>query len=153
MSGFCDRCNERTSQIINITNLPEMAAAIKLGYRQICAACYEDLLAEFQVEDQSDEPRAQVRLRAQIEGNTSRFEPFCEEVIIEEISPSGLSLSTRYDLDPGAILKVKVLSYEIETTAIVESVWQDAGRRGVKLNLVESGEDWDRLWREQAGPK
>jgi hypothetical protein len=150
MSGFCDRCNERTSQIINITDLPEMAAALKLGYRQVCAACYEDLLSEFQSEDRGDEPRAQVSLRAQIEGNTSRFEPFCEEVIIEEISPSGLRLSTRYDLDPGAVLKLKILSYGIEITAIVESVWQDADWRGVRLNLVESGEDWERLWRDQA---
>ena len=46
MSGICDRCNERTSQIVNIAHLPELESFAHLGYRTVCAPCYDDLIAE-----------------------------------------------------------------------------------------------------------
>jgi len=67
---------------------------------------------------------------------------------IEEISPSGLRLHTPRDLDPGAVLKVAVPSYDFEATAIVEVVWRDGGQRAVGLKLVEPGEGWSALWQQ-----
>src|ERR1044071_10379001 len=102
MSGFCDRCNERTSHIVNIAHLPELAAVEHLGYRQVCSACYDDLLteakeaneAEERDEDRRSEERVRVSLRARVEGNTSNLEPFADEMTVEDISPSGLRLHT-----------------------------------------------------------
>src|SRR5262245_8970879 len=97
MSGLCDRCNEKTSQIINIANDPELVAATRTGYRNICPACYDDLMAESadaqrREEDRRAEPRLKVSIPARMEGNTSHMDPFADDVIVEEISPSGLRL-------------------------------------------------------------
>jgi len=158
MSGFCDRCNERTSHIVNISRMPELAGVAHLGYRQVCAACYDDLLAEASEaddrdEDRRSEPRAKVSIRARIEGNTSHLAPFTEEMTIEEVSPSGFRLHTARDLEPGAVLKVTVPSHNFEATAIVEAVWRDAGQRAVGLKLIEPSESWERLWDEYAPEK
>lgn len=153
MSGFCDRCDEKTSRIINITSVAELAAVAHLGYRNVCDACYEDLLAEASEveeseEDRRAEPRVKVTIRARVEGNTSHLEAFSEDMTIEEISPSGLRLRTGRDLDPGAVLKVLVPSHSVEATAIVEVVWRDGGQRAVGLKLVEPGDGWSELWGE-----
>ncbi len=155
MSGFCDRCNERTSHIVNITQLPELAAVAHLGYRQVCAPCYDDLVAEASEaeerdEDRRSEPRVKVSLKARVEGNTSHLDAFADEMSIEEISPSGLRLHTGRELDPGAVLKVSVPSYDFETTAIVESVWRDGGEHTIGLKLIEPSEGWEKLWQEHA---
>src|SRR5215471_7611440 len=151
MSGFCDRCNERTSHLVNITRLPELAAVAHLGYRQVCAPCYDDLLAEAsevedREEDRRSEDRVRVSIKAHVEGNTSHLAAFADEMVIEEISASGLRLHTARDVEPGAVLKVKVPSYDFEITAIVEVVWRDGGQRAVGLKLVEPSEGWKRLW-------
>jgi len=75
MSGLCDRCNEKSSHLVNITRLPELAAVAHLGYRQVCAPCYDDLLAEAnEVEDGDEDRRAELRatvaIKARVEGNT-----------------------------------------------------------------------------------
>ena len=155
MSGFCDRCNERTSHIVNITQLPELAAVAHLGYRQVCAPCYDDLLAEASEaeerdEDRRSEPRVKVSLKARVEGNTTHLDAFADEMSIEEISPSGLRLHTGRELDPGAVLKVSVPSYDFETTAIVESVWRDGGEHTIGLKLIEPSEGWEKLWQQHA---
>lgn len=155
MSGFCDRCNEKSSQIINITNLPELAGLSHLGYRLVCGFCYDDLLSEASEiedrdEDRRSEPRAKVSIRARVEGNTSHLEPFSDDMTIEEISPSGLRLHTTRDLDPGSIIKVTVPKYEFESAAIVEVVWRDGGQHSVGLKLVEPNEGWDRIWDDLA---
>ena len=153
MSGLCDRCNERTSHIVNISRLPELAAVAHLGYRQVCAPCYDDLLAEAteaeeRDEDRRFESRAAVSIKARVEGNTSHLEPFSDEMIIEEISLSGLRLRTAREIDPGAILKVSVPSYDFEATAIVQTVWREPGERSIGLKLIEPSEGWERLWAE-----
>jgi len=155
MSGFCDRCNERTSHIVNITQLPELAAVAHLGYRQVCAPCYDDLAAEASEaeerdEDRRSEPRVKVSLKARVEGNTTHLDAFADEMSIEEISPSGLRLHTGRELDPGAVLKVSVPSYDFETTAIVESVWRDGGEHIIGLKLIEPSEGWEKLWQQHA---
>src|ERR1044072_1659962 len=145
MSGLCDRCNERTSHIVNIAHLPELAAVAHLGYRMVCAPCYDDLLAEANEteerdEDRRAEPRARVSIKARVEGNTSHLEAFSEQMIIEEISPSGLRLHTARELEPGTVLKVSVPSYDFDATAIVETVWREAGQSSGGLTLVEPSE-------------
>src|SRR5205085_646275 len=142
MSGLCDRCNEKSSHLVNITRLPELAPVAHLGYRQVCAACYDDLLAEAsEVEDADEdrraEPRAKVTIKARVEGDTSHLAPFAEEMTIEEISPSGLRLHTGREVEPGAVLRVTVPAYDFDVTAIVEAVWRDGGERNVGLKLVE----------------
>ena len=153
MSGLCDRCNERTSHIVSISRLPELAAVAHLGYRQVCAPCYDDLLAEATEaeehdEDRRSEPRAKVSIKARVEGNTSHLEAFSDEMIIEEISLSGLRLRTVREIDPGAILKVSVPSYDFEATAIVQTVWREPGERSIGLKLIEPSEGWEMLWAE-----
>ena len=155
MSGFCDRCNERTSQIVNITRLPELASVAHLGYRQVCGPCYDDLLAEAnEAKEQDDDRRAEahvkVSLKARVEGNTSHLAAFSDEMNIEEISPSGLRVHTAHELEPGTLLKVSVPSHDVETTAIVESVLRDGGERIVGLKLIEPSEGWDKLWQQHA---
>ena len=156
MSGICDRCNERTSQIINIAHLPELEAVAHLGYRQVCAPCYDDLLAEANEveehgeEDRRAERRVKVSLKARVEGNTSHLDAFADEMSIEEISRTGLRLHTPREVEPGALLKVSVPSYDFEATAIVESVWRDGGERSIGLKLVEESEGWERLWQHHA---
>jgi len=155
MSGLCDRCNEKTSHLVNITRMQELAALAQLGYRQVCAACYDDLLAEASEvedadEDRRSELRAQVAIKARVEGNTTHLTPFAEEMTIEEISPSGLRLHTGRDVEPGTVLKVSVPSYDFEVTAIVEAVWRDGGEHTVGLKLVEPSEGWQQLWDEHA---
>ena len=153
MSGLCDRCNERTSHIVNISRLPELAPVAHLGYRQVCAPCYDDLLseateAEERGEDRRAESRAKVSIKARVEGNTSHLDAFSDEMIIEEISLSGLRLRTPREIDPGAVLRVSVPSYDFEATAIVQTVWREAGERCVGLKLIEPSEGWQRLWEE-----
>ena len=158
MSGLCDRCNERTSQIVNITQLPEVAAVAHLGYRQVCALCYDDLVAEAtdardseeRDEDRRAEPRVKVSMKARVEGNTSHLAAFADEMSIEEISPSGLRLHTAHEIEPGTLLKVTLPSHDVETTAIVESVWRDGAQHIVGLKLVEPSEGWDKLWQQHA---
>ena len=158
MSGFCDRCNERTSQIVNIAHLPELAAVEHLGYRQVCAPCYDDLLAEAKEanqaeerdEDRRAEPRVKVSLKARVEGNTSHLDSFSDEMRIEDISPSGLRLHTSREIETGTLLKVSVPSYDFEATAIVETVWRDGGQRSIGLKLVEGSDGWEKLLQNQA---
>src|SRR5512143_356608 len=156
MSVFCDRCNERTSHIVNIAHLPEVAAVEHLGYRQVCAPCYDDLVAaanevkKERDEDRRAEPRVKVSLKARVEGNTSHLDAFSDEMSIEEISRSGRRLHTARESEPGALVTVTVASYDCEATAIVESVWRDEGERTVGLKLVETSEGWERLWQQHA---
>lgn len=153
MSGLCDRCNEKSSHLVNITRLPELAAVAHLGYRQVCAPCYDDLLAEAnEVEDSDEDRRAELRapvaIKARVEGNTSHLTPFSEEMTITEISPSGLRLHTAREVEPGTVLKVTVPAYDFDVTAIVEAVWRDSGERNVGLKLVEPSDGWLQLWDE-----
>jgi len=156
MSGFCDRCNERTSHIVNIAHLPELAAVEHLGYRQVCAACYDDLVSEANEaeergdEDRRAEQRVKVSLKAHVEGNTPHLDSFADEMNIEEISPTGLRLHTPREIEPGALLKVSVPSFDFEATAIVESVWHDGGERTVGLKLVDASDGWTKLWQQHA---
>lgn len=158
MSGICDRCNERTSQIVNITQLPEVAGVAHLGYRQVCALCYDDLVAEANEakdseerdEDRRAEPRVKVSMKARVEGNTAHLAAFADEMSIEEISPSGLRLHTAHDLEPGTLLKVMLPSHDVEATAIVESVWRDGIQHIVGLKLIEPSEGWEKLWQQHA---
>ena len=157
MSGFCDRCNEKTSQIVSIAHLPELATVAHLGYRNVCGPCYDDLLAEANEaeerrdEDRRGESRVKVSIKARVEGNTAHLEPFSDEMTIEEISPSGLRLHTARDMDAGTVLKISVPSYDFEATAIVELVWRDEGQRNAGLKLVEPNDAWQRLYRENGG--
>ena len=155
MSAFCDRCQEHTNQILKIANLPEVAAVSHLGYREVCAPCYDDLVAEAtevegQKEDRRDEPRVKVSLKALVEGNTSHLEAFSDEMNVVEISPSGLRLETAREIEPGALLKVSVPSYDFEAAALVEWVLRDEAQGSVGLKLVEPGEGWEKLWQEHA---
>jgi len=155
MSGICERCNERTSYIINITRAPELAAVADLGYRLVCSDCYDDLLAEAnevgeQDEDRRQEDRVPVSIKAIVEGNTSQMEAFSEEMVIKEISLSGLRLLTTRNIDPGSILKIKILSLQMETTAIAETVWHDGAQRSIGLKLVEPSESWEDLFYDNA---
>jgi len=155
MSAFCDRCQEHTNQILKIANLPEVAAVSHLGYREVCAPCYDDLVAEAtevegQKEDRRDEPRVKVSLKALVEGNTSHLEAFSDEMNVVEISESGLRLETAREIEPGALLKVSVPSYDFEAAALVEWVLRDEGQGSIGLKLVEPGEGWEKLWQEHA---
>lgn len=155
MSGLCDRCNERTSHLVNIANLPELIAVAHLGYRQVCAPCYDDLVAEAndveeRDEDRRVEPRVKVSIKARVEGNTSHLDSFTDEMTIEEISPSGLRLHTVRDLEPGTLVKISVPSLDFEATALVQAVWRDAGQHSVGLKLTEPSEGWERLWQQNA---
>jgi hypothetical protein len=153
MSGVCERCNERTSYIINITRLPELSAVAHLGYRQVCDACYDDLLAEANEVEEQDEDRRQddrivVSIKARVEGNTSNLEAFSEDMTIKDMSLSGLRLQTARDIEPGSILKILVITKDFEVTAIAESVWRDGGERSLGLKLVEASDQWEQLYFE-----
>ena len=155
MSVFCDRCNEQTNQILKIANLPEVAAVAHLGYRQVCAPCYDDLVAEAsavyeQNEDRRSERRVKVSLKALVEGNTSHLDSFADEMNVVEISPSGLRLETVREIEPGALLKISLPSYEVEAAALVEWVTPDKGQRSIGLKLVEPGEGWEKLWQQHS---
>lgn len=156
MSAFCDRCNEHTNQILKIANLPEVAAVAHLGYRMVCAPCYDDLVAEAkeveggQAEDRRAEARVKVSLKARVEGNTSHLDAFSEEMNIVEISPSGLRLETVREIEAGALLKISLPSYDVEAAALVEWVTPDGSQRSAGLKLVEPGEGWEKLWQQHA---
>ena len=155
MSGLCDRCNERSSHIVNIAHLPELTAVAHLGYRQVCSPCYDDLLTEAddaavdQVDDRRAEARYKVSIKARVEGNTAHFETFSDEMMVEEISPAGLRLHTVRELEPGTVLKLVVPSYEFEATVLVDIVWSEAGQRSVGLKLTEPSEAWQMLCDQQ----
>jgi len=151
MSGLCDRCNERSSHIVNIAHLPELSAVAHLAYRQVCSPCYDDLLAEAgdaaeeQVDDRRAEPRYKVSMKARVEGNAANFEAFSDEMLVEEISPAGLRLHTARELEPGAVLKIVVPAHEFEATVLVDVVWAEAGLRSVGVKLTEPSETWKLL--------
>ncbi|HZM86702.1 MAG TPA: PilZ domain-containing protein [Blastocatellia bacterium] len=158
MSAFCDRCNEQTNQILKIANLPEVAAVAHLGYRQVCAPCYDDLVQEAlevgeQDEDRRSESRVKVAFKARVEGNTSHLDPFSEEMNVVEISPSGLRLQTAREIESGALLKVSVPSHDVEVAALVEWVTSDDGQRSAGLKLVDPDEGWEKLWQQHASPE
>jgi hypothetical protein len=152
MAGICDRCSERTSQLINIAILPELAPIMHMGYRQVCTDCYDDLLAEAKEGGGDVSSGADyvidVSIDARVEGNTSHLESFADGVMIEEITHNGLRFATSRDLDTGAVLKIIVPSYGLEFTAITESVWRDGDQNVIDLKLVEQSDGWDRLWRD-----
>jgi hypothetical protein len=156
MSAFCDRCNENTNQILKIANLPEVAAVAHLGYRQVCAPCYDDLVAEAtevkvqKDEDRRSEPRVKVSLKARVEGNTPHFDAFSDEMNVVEISLSGLRLQTAREIEPGTLLKVSVPAYDVEAAALVEWVSSIDGQQNIGLKLVEPGEGWEKLWQQHA---
>lgn len=155
MSGICERCNERSSYIINISRATELAAVAYLGYRLVCSDCYDDLLAEANEagdpdDDRRAEERISVSIKAIVEGNTSQMEPFSEEMVIKEMSLSGLRLQTVRNIDPGSIVKIKIASPQVETTAIAETVWRDGGLRNIGLKLVEPSESWEDLYYDNA---
>jgi hypothetical protein len=153
MAGICDRCNERTSQLMSIGPLPEMRAIMHLGYRQVCMDCYDDLLAEAREateRGEDDDSRFDVSIPARVEGNTKHFEPFSDEMMIEEISRSDLWLRTSRDLDIGSLVKVIVPGYELEFAAIVEVVSKPPDDAGIELKLAEQSDGWDRLYRENS---
>jgi hypothetical protein len=140
---------------MNIARLPELAPVAHLGYRQVCSPCYDDLLAEASEVEEADEDRRQedrvsVSIKAQVEGNTSTLEAFSEEMLIEEISLSGLRLHTAKDIESGAILKIKVSTQDVEVTAIAESVWRDGAQRSIGLKLVDVSESWEQLYYDHA---
>jgi hypothetical protein len=140
---------------MSIARLPELEPVAHLGYRQVCSACYDDLLAEANEVEEPDEDRRQddrvkVSIKAQVEGNTSALEAFSEEMLIEEISLAGLRLHTARDIESGAVLKVKVMAQDLEVTAIAESIWRDGGQRSVGLKLVEANENWEQLYYDHA---
>ena len=150
MSGICDRCGERASQLFDIAHMPEMASVAGLGYRHVCPGCYDDLRSEANEiddrdEDRRKEPRAEVSIRARVEGNTSHLVSFSEEMTIDEVSKSGLRLRTSREMDQGAVLKIAVPNYGLEFTAIVEVVWSDGGDHKAGLKLVEQSDAWDAL--------
>jgi hypothetical protein len=155
MSGVCERCNERTSYILNIAGAVELAPVAELGYRLVCSPCYDDLLAEAnevkeQDEDRRREERIPVSIKVLVQGNTSTLESFLEEMTVKEISPSGLRLQTIRDIEPGAVVKINVSTHGVETTAIAEAVWRDGGERTVGLKLIEPSEGWETLYDEFA---
>jgi hypothetical protein len=113
------------------------------------------LLAEANEVEELDEDRRQdtrvvVSIKAQVEGNTSTLEAFSEEMLIQEMSLSGLRLHTARDIEAGAILKIKVLTADFDVTAIAESVWRDGGQRSIGLKLVEANESWAQLYYDNA---
>ena len=160
MAGICDRCSEKSSQLINIAIVPELAPIMHLGYRHVCPECYDDLLVEAKVAAGGREPddadsAVVVSIKALISGNTSHLEAFRDDSVVEEITAAGLTFTTSRDLDSGAILEVSVPSYGLEFTAIVEDIWQEGDQNVVDLKLVEPSEGWDTLWRDYSsdGPQ
>jgi hypothetical protein len=155
MAGICDRCNEKTSRLINIAVLADLRPVMHMGYRQVCEECYDDLLAEAKeaaalTAEATADIAVEVSIDARVEGNTSHLESFNEDVLIEEITPSGLRFATSRDLETGAVLKITVPSYSLEVTAITELVWRDEGENVVDLKLVEQSEAWERLWQDHS---
>ena len=156
MAGICDRCTEKTSQLINIAHMPEMAPVMHLAYRQVCPDCYDDLLAEAKEaagggDASEDESFVEVTISARVSGNTSHLDPFSDEMTIEEITKTGLLVRTSRELDSGALLKVVVPSYGLEFAAIVDEISPDSDHNLVDLKLVEQSEGWDRLWQDYSG--
>ena len=75
---------DATSHLVNIANLPELARVAHLGYRQVCAPCYDDLVAEAsEVEERDEDRRAErrvkVSIKARVESNTSHLDSFVDE--------------------------------------------------------------------------
>jgi len=110
----------------------------------------ESIEVKGQDEDRRAETRVKVSLTARVEGNTSHLDAFLEEMNVVEISPSGLRLQTVREIEPGALLKVSVPSYDFEAAALVEWVLPEEGQRIVGLKLVEPGEGWEKLWQDHA---
>jgi hypothetical protein len=151
MAGICDRCSEKSSQLINIAIVAELRPIMHLGYRNVCPDCYDDLMVEAREAGPGADTETEavaVSINARIIGNTTHLEPFQDETVVEEITAAGLTFATRRELDTGAILEVAVPSYGLEFTAIVEDVWQEGEENVVDLKLVEPSEGWDKLWRD-----
>jgi len=151
MAGICDRCSEKSSQLINIAIVAELRPIMHLGYRNVCPECYDDLLDEARDAtsgtDAQSEPAVVVSINARVSGNTSHLEPFQDEAVVEEITAAGLTFATSRDLDSGAVLEVAVPSYGLEFAAIVEDIWEEGDKNFVELKLAEPSEGWDKLWR------
>jgi|SRR5215467_7601462 len=153
MAGICDRCSEKSSQLINISIVAELRPIMHLGYRNVCPECYDDLLDEAREAGPASEGESEsvvVSIKAKVSGNTSHLEPFQDETVVEEITAVGLTFTTSRELDSGAILEVSVPSYGLDFTAIVEEVWQEGDQNVVDLKLVEPSEGWDKLWSDYA---
>ena len=151
MAGICDRCSEKSSQLINISIVPDLRPIMHLGYRNVCPDCYDDLLVEAREAGPVAEGESEavvVSINARVSGNTAHLEAFQDETVVEEITAVGLTFATSRDLDSGAILEVAVPSYGLEFTAIVEDIWQEGDQNVVDLKLVEPNDGWDKLWRD-----
>src|SRR5215813_7119294 len=151
MAGICDRCSEKSSQLINISIVPDLRPIMHLGYRNVCPDCYDDLLLEARDAGPAGESESEsvvVSINARVSGNTTHLEAFQDDTVVEEITAVGLTFATSRELDSGAILEVAVPSYNLEFTAIVEEVWQEGDQNLVDLKLVEPSDGWDKLWRD-----
>lgn len=157
MHTFCDRCNETVDQPINVTRDPELAELARdLGYRNVCSGCYDDLLSEAAEsrelhgddENRRSETRVAVSFPLRIEPADGSGEP--QEVITEDISPSGVRVRAARRLDSGSVVRIVTDGdRDHDVVAIVEVVWNDGETLHAGLRLVESSDAWTELVRQR----
>jgi hypothetical protein len=153
MQLYCDRCNEAVDHPINITNDAELVEIARdLGYRSVCAGCYDDLLIEAGEarEHQADERRSEHRIPIQIAlwvtpaGGGEGF-----ETVSEDISENGVKVRANASFETGAVVRIEAAGGTAEAVAIVEVVWHDGDALRAGLRLVEASEGWRSFVQEQ----
>ena len=157
MQTYCDRCNESVDHPIGITSDPElMELAKELGYRSVCAGCYDDLVAEAAESkelhgegDRRGEDRIPVRLALTLEAVDGSVEK--QAVMAEDLSVSGIRVRGVRNLDRGTVVRVTTDSAEgeVQAVAIVELVWHDGETLHAGLHLIEASDSWSNLVSEQ----
>lgn len=153
MQLFCDRCNEDADHPITITDDPELAEIARdLGYRSVCAGCYDDLLVEAGEarEHQADDRRSEHRVAAQI---SLRVFPAGggdpQETVTEDISENGAQIRANATFGAGDVVRLEAADGSADAVAIVEIIWHDGETLRAGLRLVETSDSWQQLVRDQ----
>ena len=154
MHTYCDRCNEPADHPIDVRDDLELADLVRdLGYRSVCAGCYDDLVVEAREarEQQADDRRVEHRVPAHL---AVRLEPADggapQETVTEDISENGAQVRVVSGIEPGTVVRISTAERGADAVAIVEVVWRDGDALRAGLRLVGASESWAELVRSHA---
>jgi len=156
MHGICDSCEESADSLLDLTRLPEFKEIVsRLNYRKVCESCYDDLFEEVkqqqeQASDRRGDKRYKLRLAVNISGEDREGRKFSEQTFTEDVSTSGIRISTQQDLETGSVLTLSIPDVGFEAAVLVELVWKDEDKMSAGLKLTETNETWNKMIAERS---
>ena len=149
MQSYCDRCNESADHPIGIVDDAELGELAKdLGYRSVCAGCFDDLRAEAKEvrQHEADDQRAEHRVVAELPMRVEMADGGgTEHARAEAIGETSAHIVVHEDLHEGEVVRLASDDGRAEALGIVEEVWSGENALHAEIKLVEPNEAWTKL--------